>query len=207
MAAARPGQFWDEARRYEFLGVHPLFRGLSPDAARQVAAAFAPRTILRGDAVFLEGQEAGAFHVLAEGRVKLVRETDEGREVILRLIQVGEAFGGAGIWGEAEYPASAFAQEDSVDLQLSTRDFTRLLHAHPEIALAIIRLLAGRLRDAEARIRDLQTAQVEQRVANVLLRLANKTGVKTAEGVRIGVPLTRQDLAELSGTTLSTASR
>jgi CRP-like cAMP-binding protein len=127
--------------------------------------------------------------------------------VILRLIQVGEVFGGARIWGKSHYPASAFAQVDSVDLQLSTPDFTTLLHAHPEIALAIIRLLAGRLRDAETSIRDLHTVQVERRIANVLLRLADKTGVKTADGVRIGVPLSRLDLAELSGTTLSTASR
>jgi len=171
------------------------------------AAVIQPRAIRRGEAVFLEGEEASAFHVLAVGRVKLVRETDEGQEVILRLIQVGEVFGGAGIWGEPRYPASAFAQEDSIILQLSTPTFITLLHAHPEIAFAIIRLLAGRLRDAEARIRDLQTAQVEQRIANVLLRLAGKTGVKTATGIKIGIPLTRQDLAELSGTTLSTASR
>jgi CRP-like cAMP-binding protein len=204
---AREERPWNEARRYEFLTAVPLFRDLAPDVIRQVAAVIHPRSIIRGDAVFLEGEEASAFHVLAEGRVKLVRETEDGREVILRLIQVGEVFGGAGIWGEPHYPASAFAQEDSVDLQLSTSDFTTLLQAHPEIALAIIRLLAGRLRDAEARIRDLQTAQVEQRIANVLLRLANKTGVKTAEGIKIGVPLTRQELAELAGTTLSTASR
>jgi CRP-like cAMP-binding protein len=206
-AMAREERRWNEARRYEFLAALPLFRDLAPSVVRQVAAAVQPRSLLRGEAVFLEGEEASAFHVLAEGRVKLVRETEDGREVILRLIQVGEVFGGAGIWGERQYPASAFAQEDSVDLQLSVPAFTTLLHAHPDIGLAIIRLLAGRLRDAEARIRDLQTAQVEQRIANVLLRLANKTGVKTAGGVRIGVPLTRQDLAELSGTTLSTASR
>src|SRR6185437_746560 len=112
-----------------------------------------PRSILRSEAVFLEGDEASAFHVLAEGRIKLVRETDDGREVILRLIQVGEVFGGAGIWGEARYPACAFAQEDSTVLQLSTAAFTSLLHTYPEIAFSIIHLLAGRLRDAEARIR------------------------------------------------------
>jgi CRP-like cAMP-binding protein len=206
-AMPRQERLWDEAPRCEFLATLPLFRDLAPDAVRQVASAIHPRSIFRGEAVFLEGDASSAFHVLAEGRVKLVHETDDGREVILRLIQVGEVFGGAGIWGEPRYPASAFAQVDSVDLQLSTPDFTTLLHAHPEISLAVIRLLAGRLRDAEARIRDLQTAQVERRIANVLLRLADKTGVKTADGVRIGVPLSRLDLAELSGTTLSTASR
>jgi len=204
---SREGRSWDVARRHEFLATLPLFREIAPDVVRQIAVAISPRSIRRGEAVFLEGEAASAFHVLAEGRVKLVRETDDGREVILRLIQVGDVFGGAGIWGESHYPASAFSQEDSVELQLSCPAFTDLLQAHPEIAQAIIRMLAGRLRDAEARIRDLQTAQVEQRIANVLLRLANKTGVKTVDGIKIGIPLTRQDLAELSGTTLSTASR
>lgn len=198
---------WDEAERASFLASLPVFQQLPAAVIQSVAARLWARKIARGDAVFLEGDPASALGILATGRLKLVHETDDGREVIIRLVQSGDIFGGAGIWGEPRYPASAFAQEDSVILQMPVATFTVLLGAHPELALALVRLLASRLRDAETRIRELQTEQVEQRIANVLLRLVSRTGVKTTTGIRIGTPLSRQDLAELSGTTLSTASR
>src|SRR5579885_1288363 len=198
---------WDEDAREEFLGSLPVFQQLTPEAIREVAAPLRPRRVARGEAVFLAGDAAIDFWFLASGRLKLVHETDDGREVILRLARPGDIFGGEGVWGEPRYPASAFAQENSVVLHLPVVAVTALLGAHPALALALIRLLASRLRVAEARIRELQTAQVEQRLANALLRLARTTGVKVAGGIRIGTALTRQELAELSGTTLSTASR
>lgn len=198
---------WDDNERTAFLGSLPVFRQLPPEAIRELAAPMRPRRVARGEAVFLAGDAAIDFWILASGRLKLVHETDDGREVILRLIQPGDVFGGAGIWGDPRYPASAFAHGDSVVLHLPVATFTDLLGVYPALALGLIRLLASRLRDAEARIRELQTEQVEQRIANVLLRLAHKTGVKTTTGIRIGTALTRQELAELSGTTLSTASR
>jgi CRP-like cAMP-binding protein len=84
---------------------------------------------------------------------------------------------------------------------------SRLIGEQPDFALAVVAELGRRLREAEARIRDLQSERVERRIARALLRLANKTGVQAAEGIEVGVPLTRQDLAELAGTTLTTASR
>lgn len=206
-AAKRPQRTWDEAKRVAFLSTLPPFEQAGSEMLQRVAATIQTRRVRRGEAVFLEGNAANALQILAEGRVKLIRETEDGREVILRLIRPGEMFGGAGIWGESTYPASAFAQEDSIVLQLSNTAFIEIISGHPKAALAVIQLLASRLRDAEERIRDLQTAQVEQRIANVVLRLVGKTGVKTADGIEIGIPITRQDLAELCGTTLSTASR
>ncbi len=198
---------WDLPERQAFLATVPLFRGSGPETTRAVAAQLRPRHIPEGAFLFLAGQPATTFHLLAEGRVKVVRETEDGREVILRLIDPGEIFGGAGVWDEPVYPASAVAAEESVVLQMPARDFVALLSAHPDLARAIIRELARRLREAEARIRDLQTERVEQRIARVLLRLAAKTGRRTPKGIALGMPLSRQDLAELAGTTLSTASR
>jgi CRP/FNR family transcriptional regulator, nitrogen oxide reductase regulator len=165
------------------------------------------KTVERGGFVFLEGDRATSLNVLAEGRVKVIRETDEGREVILRQIDPGEIFGGAGGWGSATYPASARAQEHSIVLRLPAERFTALIREQPDFAMAVVAELGRRLREAEARIRDLQSERVERRLARALLRLANKTGTRRPEGIELGVPLTRQDLAELAGTTLSTASR
>ena len=198
---------WDTAERAAFLSGVRLCGSLPPDVLAAAAARTRVKRADRGDFVFLEGEPAASLNVLAEGRVKVIRETDEGREIILRLIGPGEIFGAAGGWGEATYPATAAVQENAVVLQLPADAFADLVAEHPPFAQAVIRELGARLRDAEARIRDLQAERVERRIARALLRLANKTGVKTAEGIEIGVPLSRQDLAEMAGTTLSTASR
>lgn len=165
------------------------------------------RLIERGGLIFVEGQTADAVFILAEGEVRVVRETDDGREVILRLIRPGEMFGGAGGWGADHYPATTVAAEYSVVLVLPASDFARLIHDHPEFAIAVVRELGSRLRDAEARIQELQTERVERRIARMLLRLANRTGNRTEAGIEIDATLSRQAIADLCGTTLSTASR
>ncbi len=198
---------WSEAERLAFLATVGLFRGATAETLHALATHFHPRRFARGAFLFLAGQPADTFHVLAEGQVKVIRETEEGREVILRLIGPGDMFGGAGVWGEPVYPASAVATEHAVVLQMPACDFAAILSMHADLGRAMIRELAVRLREAEARIRELQTERVERRIARVLLRLANKTGRKTAHGIVLGIPLSRQDLAELAGTTLSTASR
>lgn len=205
MADRTPRSERDE--RLGFLARASVFRQLPETVLRDIAALAHIRRLSRGEFVFLEGEPATTLSLLVAGRVKLVRETEDGREVILRLLRPGEIFGGAGVWGESSYPATAIAQDNAVVLQLPVNALQTLLATHPELGLAIIRVLAARLHEAEARIRDLQTERVERRIARVLLRLANKTGRRTAHGIDIGVPLSRQDLAELSGTTLSTASR
>lgn len=193
--------------RAEMLAGTRLFRELGPGLLREVAAQLRVKVVPRGDFVFLEGDPARSLNLLVEGRVKVVRETEDGKEVILRQIAPGDIFGGAGGWGEDVYPASARAQQAAVVLQLPADRFTALLREQPDFAFAVIRELGVRLREAEARIRDLQSERVERRIARALLRLAGKTGVPVAGGIEIGLPLTRQDLAELAGTTLSTASR
>lgn len=206
-ARTAASQGWDIDQRVAFLSGAPLFGQLSQTVLDEVAAHFRIKRVPRGDFVFLEGNPATSLNLLAQGRIKIVRETGEGQEVILRLIEPGEIFGGAGGWGEATYPASARAQENAVVLQLPAESFSELIAHQPAFALAVVYELGQRLRTAEARIRELQTERVERRIARALLRVANKTGVKTEHGIELGSPLTRQDLAELAGTTLSTASR
>ena len=198
---------WDPAGRAAFLATVPLFGWLPPDTVRHVAGLFRPKRVRRGAFLFHAGAPAETLHLLAEGRMKVIRTTEDGQEIILRVIAPGEIFGSAGGWGAPAYPASAVALEDALVLQLPAREFATLLRTHPDFTLALVREIGSRLREAEERILELQTQRVERRIARVLLRLAHKTGVKTAAGTAIGLPLSRQDLAELAGTTLSTASR
>jgi CRP-like cAMP-binding protein len=206
-ARVSASQGWEAGERIASLGAAPLFGQLPDTVLEQVAEHFRVKRVPRGSFVFLDYTPASSLNLLAHGRVKVIRETDEGQEVILRLIEPGEIFGGAGGWGETNYPASARAQEDAVVLQLPAESFSELIAHQPAFAVAVVHELGQRLRTAEARIRELQTERVERRIARLLLRLANKTGRKTDIGIELGSPVTRQDLAELAGTTVSMASR
>lgn len=205
--APAPGQrtrTWTVERRTGLLAAAPPFARLPAATIGGMAALFRPREVPRGGFVFHEGDPATAVNVAAEGRIKIVRETDAGRQVILRLIHPGEPFGVSGGWGGATYPASARALDDAVVLQLPAREFNRLLGDHPALALAVIADLAARLREAEARILDLGTEGVEARIARSLLRLASPPAHGEPPAA---VALSRQDLADLTGATLSTVSR
>jgi CRP/FNR family transcriptional regulator, nitrogen oxide reductase regulator len=185
----------------------PLFRDLPEPALAALAGFSRQRQLGRGAFVFHEGEPADAVHVLLDGHVKVVHETEDGQEIILRLIQAGEIFGGAGGWGSETYPATGITLDDSTVLQLPSSGFATLVASHPAFAMVMIRELSARLREAEARIRELQAERAERRIARALLRLANKTGTRTEAGIEVGLPLSRQNLAEFAGTTLSTASR
>lgn len=196
---------WDATERAAFLAEVRLFRDLPAEVLADVAARFRVELAPPGQFVLLEGQQARSLNLLASGRIKMIRESADGREVIIRLIRPGEIFGGAGGWGEAVYPASAVVQREAVILRLPAEEFTALIRAWPDFALAVVRELGTRLREATERIQDLQSERVEQRLARALLRQAAREPAR-AEGGLV-VSLSRQDLAELAGTTLSTASR
>lgn len=193
--------------RAAFLATVRLFAHLPRSLVEDMAARLRARPVERGAFVFLEGEPARSLNLLAEGQIKVISETADGREVILRLIKPGEIFGAAAGWGEPIYPASAVAQQPSVVLQLPARDFTALITSQPHFALAVVRELGTRLREVQARLSELQTASAEQRLARTLLRLADKASVLTPAGIELALTLTRQELGELAGITLSTASR
>lgn len=199
-----PQAAWTLEARVALLATIPFFASLSPATIDELAALFRAKTIPRGDFVFHEGQPADTVHIAAAGRLKIIRTTADGRQVVLRLIQPAEPFGVSGGWGAVAYPASARALDHAVVLQLPAREFTHYLHRHPVLALAVINDLGARLREAEARILDAETANVEARIARALLRLA---GPIAPGRVARNIALSRQDLADLTGTTLSTASR
>lgn len=184
-----------------------LFDSLPDSTLTAIAERGRLRAVERGTFLFFEGEPAADAHFLLAGRVKIVHETEDGQEVMLRLVNAGDIFGSAGGWGDRLYPATAIALDDARIFDLPVAELTSLIDLHPDFALALIQELGTRLREAEARIRELQAERVERRIARTLLRLAGKTGQKTAEGIQIELPQSRQHLAELSGATLTTVSR
>lgn len=183
-----------------FDGLGAAERDAVIEAARSIRCR--PREIL-----FRQGAAARSVYLLRRGKMKLTRLTPDGQLVLLRLVIPGDPLGGVAALGEQKYPVSAQAADECMLLAWDGRTMDRLLRAHPQLAINFVRFLTERLHDMQRRYEELATQQVEQRLARVLLRLVTRTGRRIEQGVLIDVRLTRQDLAEMTGTTLFTVSR
>ena len=185
----------------------PLFKGLAPDILRPIIALGHLTPMRAGTCFFSEGDDAERFFVLTSGRVKLTQLTPEGHQVVLGHIGPGDAFGGVGAFGDPIYPVSAETVEPSMALAWTSGTMQHVLETHPTVAINAVRFIADRLHDLQRRYRQLMTERVERRVARALLRLVRDAGRRVATGVEIDFPVSRQDIAEMTGTTLYTVSR
>lgn len=184
-----------------------LFYKVEPAAREEILAAATRVRRARGERFFGQGAAAQYFYILQQGRVKLTQLTADGELVLVRLVVPGEAFGGVAAMGNQTYPVSAESADASVALAWGGRTMERLLRRHSQLAINFIAFLADRLHDMQARYEELATEQVEQRLARVLVRLVRRTGKRVESGVLIDVRLSRQDLAQMAGTSLFTVSR
>jgi len=186
----------------------PFFSSLSEGELEEVVAPLLLEERFREDEfLFYEGDPPQGLFILKAGKVKIIKHSSRGKDVILRLIGPEEMFGEVAAFDGRPYPASAQALEDSTVLHLPQRDFLQLLLGYPSIALRVIEDLGRKLRDANDLIRALTTETVEKRIATVLLKLAEKVGRSEERGIRLRIQLSRQDLADMAGTTIETAIR
>lgn len=184
-----------------------LFHGLAPSDIAAIIATAQRRHVPRHGCFFHQGAPAAALHVLVQGRTKLVQTTAEGHQVVVRIVGAGDMFGGVALLGDAVYPATAEAISASEALVWRSPVMARLIDRHPALAVNALRVLAHRLGELQDRYRELATERVERRIARALVRLARQAGRRDDAGLVIDMELTRQDLAELTGTTLYTVSR
>lgn len=185
----------------------PPFEGLEPDDLDHVLEQARSSRYPRDSAIFEQDAPTEHFFLLLDGHVRVVRITPEGEQVISRYVNAGEMFGLAVAMGRATYPARAIAAVDCVVVAWPNSAFAELARRFPSFGANTYRTIGRWLQDTHTRMLELVTAQVEQRVAHALLRLAHQAGRKTAEGIEIDFPITRQDIAEMTATTLHTVSR
>ena len=190
----------------EVLGRVRLFQDLTPRERRDIQGLFVEQRVERDQFIFLEGDAADYVYVVVEGKVKIVKQAPGGKEVILEVFPAAEVFGGATLLMD-RHPASAVAMEPGVVLRLPRAHYRALLRRFPPLAFQIIERLADRLREAHQVIRGLAADRVEARMARLLFKLADKIGAPANDGTRLGLHLTRQDVADMVGCTLETAIR
>lgn len=185
----------------------PLFEGLPEEGLDRAIALSRHERRAKGETLFEQGAPAETFHLVLAGRLKVSQTTPEGQRVIVRHLGPRDIAGCVAVCGGMPYPATAEAVEDTWLLSWSRPRIAELAERHPGIAMTAMRIMGGRMTELQARVREMQTERVERRLAHALGRLVVQAGRRTAEGVEIDFPLTRQDLAEMTGTTLHTVSR
>jgi len=157
------------------------------------------RRFQAGAPIFWEGDSGEYLYIVADGRVKVSKVSSQGKEVIIAFFSPGEIFGEVALFEGRVYPASAQAATDARVLSIRRQDFLKLLSGHPGMAMEIIGVLSGRLREAQWRLKDLALERADQRLARVLMMLSAKLGET--------LPFTRQEIADMAGTTTETAIR
>jgi CRP/FNR family transcriptional regulator, nitrogen oxide reductase regulator len=195
------------AHELELVSSSPFFRGLAADELQAALQMAQRRSLPRGSYFFHQGEPASTFYILLAGRVRLTQLSPEGHQVILHLATPGEGIGIIVALSNMPYPVAAEVVEDATVLAWDAETTNRLLEHYPRLAVNGLRLVARRFGELQERYRELATERVERRVARALLRLARQMGKRVEGGVLIDMILSRQDLAEMTGTTLYTVSR
>jgi CRP/FNR family transcriptional regulator, nitrogen oxide reductase regulator len=181
------------------------FRALRQTDREQIASATREQRAAAGKTLFVEGQPADSLWAVKEGLVHIIKHGAEGRGIVLEIIPPGELFGAVVALEDRPYPASAVAAEDSVVWRMPAALARELCQKHPALRAAIMDQVASRLRGAHERLRSLALERVEQRLARMLLTLAGKIG-QQKDGVVV-LNVTRQELADMIGTTVESAIR
>lgn len=193
--------------RLSILRKVPFFSGLSDIEVGTLNEQFREYGFQAGEPIYFSGETADALYVVAAGQVKLLRHSLSGQDVLLDILKPGDYFGNLSTFANEEYPETAQAHTAVCVLSISSETFRILLQQQPSVALAVLDITSRRLQESQELVHRLSTDSVERRIAAVLLKLAQKLGEISEEGILIQMPLSRDDLAQMTGTTTETASR
>ena len=191
----------------ESLAASLPFRGLPAAHLKRVLEAARRRQVERDAFFFRQGDPATTFYLLVQGEAKLLWLTPAGYQALVRLVTPGEEVGLVALLGSEAYNLSAQAVGDCLALAWEGATLARLVEGYPRIAFNLLDMLVTYYKQLLERCQEQVTARVEQRLARALLRLGERIGQPAEEGIWIGIALSREDLAELTGTTQYSASR
>jgi CRP-like cAMP-binding protein len=185
----------------------PPFRRLSQPQIRKILDDATPLRFDAGEAVFSEGLPVERFFLLLDGHIRVIRTTPGGDQIIALHIAPGQLFGIGAAIGRTTYPATAMTADDCVALAWPNHLWQVFVDSYDGFATETYKVVGERVGEMNNRIMEMATQQVEQRIANAVLRLVTQTGRKVDGGIEIGMPITRQNLSDMTGTTLHTVSR
>jgi CRP/FNR family transcriptional regulator len=191
----------------ELLRTSQLFKRLSADDRTRLAEHARVRAYPKGETVFAEGDPSDFFFTITSGRVKIFKMTPTGKDVILEIFGPGDPLGAVAAYDGRPFPASAVTLEDTTCLLIPRSAFFALLEKHPSLVRGLLLGLTIRLVELTNRLAEMTGGRVDARFARFFLKLSENSGKSDRGGTFIAMPLSRQELADLTGTTIETAIR
>ncbi|MEK6700500.1 MAG: Crp/Fnr family transcriptional regulator [Nitrospirota bacterium] len=184
-----------------------LFKNLSDEELKELGAYLAAASYKKKETIFSEGEPPDWFYIVSSGKVKITKISHEGKEIILEVISPSDIFGGVAVLKNFPYPANAVAMEDTEVIKISRKNLMRLVDRFPNLMYCIALQLGDRMKSSYDSLKNIALERVEARIAALLLKLAGKVGVETKDGLLIDMRLTKQDVADMVGTTVETSIR
>ncbi len=189
------------------LSLIPLFRRVNTQDREDLAGVSGLRHYERGDHVFVDGDPADFFYIVVTGRVKIYKRAPSGHDRILEIFGAGELLGAVAAYESRPYPASAEAMTPATCLLIPSPAFFALLDARPSLVRGLLGSLSIRLMELTSRLSEMSGGRVESRLARLFLKLGDQIGRLDRGGLFVPMALSRQELADLTGTTIETCIR
>lgn len=184
-----------------------IFSTLTSSDLREIAPYLVPVSFKKKEVIFSEGDPSEWFYIVSEGKVKITKLSQDGKEIILEIIPPMDFFGGLAVIRGFPYPANAVAMEDTRLLKISRSNLMRILDRFPNLMHCMALQLGDRMKESHETLKSIALERVESRIASLLLKLSDKTGKRVDDAIVIDMKLTKQDIAEMVGTTVETSIR
>lgn len=184
-----------------------IFSSLTAIETKEISPYLTALEYKKKDLIFSEGDPSEWLYIVLSGKVKITKISHDGKEIILEVISPMDFFGGMAVVRGFPYPANAIAMEDLRLLRISKANLMRILDRFPSAMNSLAQNIGERIRDFHENLKNIALERVESRIASLLIKLSKKTGTKTDSGINIDMRLTKQDIAEMVGTTVETSIR
>jgi CRP/FNR family transcriptional regulator len=192
---------------YEYLKQISIFSQLKEDFLMKIDSISIMRNYTKGRIIFMEGEPGEAFYYIKSGLVKISKVSSDGREHILHILNEGHVFAEVTLFNNTAYPATAEVLEEAQIGMIKNSDLQKLIIENPEISLELIKYLNHRLIEAQNKVRNLALYDTFGRTAQALVKLSEDHGKKTSAGIELDLGISRQELANIVGTTRETVIR
>jgi CRP/FNR family transcriptional regulator len=191
----------------ELLRRTPIFSRLSPADRQVVSAVASVRHYAKGETIFEQESPSDALYAISSGRVKVFRLMPNGKDLILEIFGPGDPLGAVALYMDRPFPASAAALEDTTCVVIPRATFFKLLETTPSLVRGLLLGLTTRLVELTNRLAELSGGRIEGRFARLFLKLAREMGRQDRGGTFVPLALSRQELADMTGTTIETCIR
>ena len=191
----------------EALARSSVFRRLGPDDRQRLGTVSHLKTFPKGERIFAEGDPSSFFVTILSGRVKIFKTTPAGKDIIFEIFGPGDPLGAVAAYEGRPFPATAVALDDTICLLIPRAAFFMLLEEHPSLVRGLLLGLTHRLVELTNRLTELTGGRIEPRFARLFLKLMQDAGRADARGTFIALALSRQELADMTGTTIETCIR